>query len=105
MTGLDLARIAAEAVANTAQTNVGSLVQQATGASQPAIDAAVSKAVTQDPWYASKRLWTVIGAVLTAALASPEVQASLGPWAAVASSLATALLPLWSKLADPRPIR
>lgn len=105
MTSSDLARIAADLTAKTAQGYIGPMVQQATGAAVGAVDAAVAKAVTQDPWYASKRLWTVIGAVLTAALASPEVQSSLGPWAAVASSLATALLPLWSKLADPRPIR
>ena len=108
---LELTRIAADVVATLAQSDargsasVSSLVQEASGASMGAAGAAVARVVTQDPWYASKRVWAIVGSILTAALASPDVQAALGPWAAVVSALATSLLPLWSKLADQRPAR
>jgi len=67
--------------------------------------AAIDQVVKQSPILQSERIWAVVFAVLTAALAAPEVQAILGPWAPVATTLVSAVLAGWSKFTDPRPTR
>lgn len=66
---------------------------------------AINAVVLQDPAETSKRVWAAVLAVLTAALAVPEVQSLLGPWSPVVTATLAAALATWSKLSDPRPAR
>jgi hypothetical protein len=70
-----------------------------------AAEAAIDQVVKQSSPLQSERVWAAVFAVLTAALAAPEVQALLGPWAPVATALVSAVLAGWSKATDPRPTR
>jgi hypothetical protein len=70
-----------------------------------AAEAAIDQVVKQSTPLRSERVWAAVFAVLTAALAAPEVQALLGPWAPVATALVSAVLAGWSKFTDPRPTR
>ena len=68
-------------------------------------EAAIDQVVRQSPPMQSQRVWAAVFAALTAALAVPEVQTFLGPWAPVATALVSAVLAGWSKLSDRRPTR
>jgi hypothetical protein len=68
------------------------------------VSAAV-KLTTQDPPWKSKRTWSVVAAVASAALSFPEVTAILGPWGPIASALIAAGLAAWSKQSDVRPVK
>jgi hypothetical protein len=70
-----------------------------------AAEAAIDQMVKQSTPLRSERVWAAVFAVLTAALAAPEVQALLGPWAPVATALVSAVLAGWSKFTDQRPTR
>ena len=67
--------------------------------------AAIDQVVKQSPKLKSERVWAAVFAMLTAALAAPEVMGLLGPWAPVATALVSAALAGWSKFTDPRPTR
>lgn len=77
---------------------------------------AVERATTQDSTMASKRLWAVFLPVLSTAayaLLDPSLigafvawlQAHPGAWWGVAANVVAILLPMVSKLLDPRPVR
>jgi hypothetical protein len=70
-----------------------------------AAEAAINQVVTQSAPIQSERIWAALFAGLTAVLATPEVQAILGPWAPVATALVSAGLAAWSKFSDQRPMR
>ena len=67
-----------------------------------AVDAIIA-AATKDPFWASRRVWASVFAVITAVLAVPEAQAMLGPWAPMISAGVSGLLAAWSYRSDPRP--
>lgn len=67
--------------------------------------AAIDQIVKQSDTFHSERIWAAVFAALTAALAVPDVQALLGPWAPVVTAVIAAVLAGWSKYSDQRPIR
>ena len=68
-------------------------------------ESAIDRVVKQSEPLHSERVWAAVFAVLTAALAAPEVMELLGPWAPVATALVSAALAGWSKFTDQRPTR
>ena len=68
-------------------------------------EAAIDAVVRQSPRLKSERVWATVFAILTAALATPEAQALLGPWVPVITALMSAALAGWSKYTDMRPTR
>jgi hypothetical protein len=70
-----------------------------------AVDAIIA-AATKDSFWASRRIWAAVLAVVSASMAVPEAQAMLGPWGPIlmtAVSTLSGLLAAWSYRADPRP--
>jgi hypothetical protein len=65
-------------------------------------EAAINKVVKQSAPMHSERVWAAVFAALTAALAVPEVQGLLGPWAPVVTGLVAAVLAGYSKYSDQR---
>jgi hypothetical protein len=59
--------------------------------------AAIDQMVKQSAPLHSERVWAAAFAALTAALAVPEVQGLLGPWAAVVTGRVAAVLGGYSK--------
>jgi hypothetical protein len=101
-------RLVADYVAMAAHAAVPLLVEDRTLpeiTSHRAAEVAIDQVTKQSPVGSSRRVWAAIFAVLTAALAAPEVQALLGPWAPVATATLAAVLAGWSKASDPRPTR
>ena len=97
-------RLIADYVDLAARTAVPMLVEDRTLpeiTSHRAAEMAIDQVTKQSPVGSSRRVWATIFAVLTAALATPEVIALLGPW----SPVATATPAGWSKASDPRPTR
>jgi hypothetical protein len=70
-----------------------------------AAEAVIDRVVKQSSPLHSERVWAAVFAALTAALAVPEVQGLLGPWAPVVTGLVAAVLAGYSKYSDQRPTR
>jgi hypothetical protein len=68
-------------------------------------ETAIDRVVKQSDFFHSERIWAAVFSVLTAALAVPDVQAMLGPWAPVVTAVISAVLVGLSKYSDQRPIR
>ena len=68
-------------------------------------EAAIDQMVKQSAPLHSERVWSAAFAILTAALATPEAQAMLGPWVPVITAIMSAALASWSKYTDMRPTR
>jgi hypothetical protein len=96
-------KLVAEYVAASAQLTAPLLVEDA---DFPAItdvqeaEAAIDKVVKQDQTTASKRIWSMVLSLATAA-----VLAVLGEWLPATTAALAAGFALWSKAADARPAR